>query len=705
MRCRRAGSVALKTLLGGDFRQRFVFRSFSPLSSQCHTGGIVRCYVCVYERQAKSKKDTSVIERQEPRAFSPTLRNSAYLAADGVCLACGDDLSITGMHADHRIAWSQGGSTTPQNLAALCPKCNLKKGILPPEAYHTPVPKPMKIFTPRKWQNEALAKWDKPTDQSSFMLVATPGAGKTSFALDAARQGIQRGDWQRIVVIVPSDQLRHQWGNEADRFGIPLQTDWKPGFKRSSKDFFGIITTYQGLAEEAIVHATWCGVPTLVILDECHHLADTARWGTSAAYAFKDAKRQLLLSGTPFRTDGLSIPFAHYDEKDSIIANYRFGYAEALAAGKVVRRVIFPRVGGEVRFRADGKNRIVRFDEELSLIDSSRRLKTSLVSEEWLRATITEANKKLLAVRRNGHPHAGGLIACVDKKHAHRVGALVRDITGTAPAVVVSEDPGANSKINAFRNNNETWVVAVRMIAEGVDIKRLRVGIYAATITTPMFLHQFFGRFVRWETHYHITDGQISEIFIPDDDRIVSTAGQMAAESNEYERRRNVEENGTGEAGPRNFDPDNAFIPLGATPEHCGVTTPHGANFSDEEMKKALQLCTQGGFPESQAILYAQQIRDGIITPNIQPPPPTEEVVLTTMERRDILRRQITEAVNQCAGITRESPETINRTLKSRFDGITRDNADLDGLSARIDLLIQWCEAQAVENPLRQSAA
>ena len=42
------------------------------------------------------------------------------------------------------------------------------------------------------------------------------------------------------------------------------------------------------------------------------------------------------------------------------------------------------------------------------------------------------------------------------------------------------------------------WLVAVRMVSEGVDIPRLRVGVYATTTTTELFFRQAVGRFVRW---------------------------------------------------------------------------------------------------------------------------------------------------------------------------------------------------------------
>ena len=73
--------------------------------------------------------------------------------------------------------------------------------------------------------------------------------------------------------------------------------------------------------------------------------------------------------------------------------------------------------------------------------------------------------------------------------------------TGSAtPAdVVVSDDPTASKKIAEFAQNDRPWLVAVRMVSEGVDIPRLRVGVFATTTSTELFFRQAVGRFVRWQ--------------------------------------------------------------------------------------------------------------------------------------------------------------------------------------------------------------
>ena len=49
-----------------------------------------------------------------------------------------------------------------------------------------------------------------------------------------------------------------------------------------------------------------------------------------------------------------------------------------------------------------------------------------------------------------------------------------------------------------FADGDAPWIVAVRMVSEGVDIPRLRVGVYATNTVTELFFRQAVGRLVRW---------------------------------------------------------------------------------------------------------------------------------------------------------------------------------------------------------------
>src|SRR5699024_4224266 len=96
---------------------------------------------------------------------------------------------------------------------------------------------------------------------------------------------------------------------------------------------------------------------------------------------------------------------------------------------------------------------------------------------------------------------------------------------GEEPTVVLSDDVGAGKRIEAFSDSEERWMVAVRMVSEGVDVPRLAVGVYATSTSTPMFFAQAVGRFVRSRTR-----GETASGFLPTVPILMGHAAEMEAE-------------------------------------------------------------------------------------------------------------------------------------------------------------------------------
>ena len=61
------------------------------------------------------------------RLFNKRQRRILAWVAGGVCVNCGKSLA-TSFHADHILAFANGGETTIMNGQALCASCNLRKG-------------------------------------------------------------------------------------------------------------------------------------------------------------------------------------------------------------------------------------------------------------------------------------------------------------------------------------------------------------------------------------------------------------------------------------------------------------------------------------------------------------------------------------------------------------------------------------------------
>jgi superfamily II DNA or RNA helicase len=139
------------------------------------------------------------------------------------------------------------------------------------------------------------------------------------------------------------------------------------------------------------------------------------------------------------------------------------------------------------------------FDAVLSSREASRRYRTAISTElpDGLPRILAEAHARLQALRSGGHPDAGGLVIAADSEHARRVAAQLRAVVGHAPVVVLHQDAKAAQKLAAFTHSGEPWIVAVNMVSEGVDIPRLRVGVYATAAKTALIFRQIVGRFVR----------------------------------------------------------------------------------------------------------------------------------------------------------------------------------------------------------------
>jgi superfamily II DNA or RNA helicase len=385
----------------------------------------------------------------------------------------------------------------------------------------------------RAWQQQALERYFRPGQESGprdFLTVATPGAGKTTFALRLARELLDRRVVAGITVICPTEHLKRQWAESAARIGIRIDPEFQNGQGRTAKDFQGIAVTYATVAARPALHRNRTEArKTLVIMDEIHHAGDGLSWGDAIREAFEPATRRLGLSGTPFRTDINPIPFVQYEEGPDGIrrsrADYTYGYGPALDDG-VVRPVIFLAYAGEMRWRTRAGDEITAtLGEPLTQDQTSQAWRAALDPKgDWIKQVIAAADKRLTEVRR-GVPDAAGLVIATDHEAARAYAKMIRAVCGQGATVVLSDDPAASKKIKTFGESTDRWMVAVRMVSEGVDIPRLAVGVYATSTSTPLFFAQAIGRFVRSRRR-----GEIASVFLPSVPTLMGHAAEMEAE-------------------------------------------------------------------------------------------------------------------------------------------------------------------------------
>ena len=381
----------------------------------------------------------------------------------------------------------------------------------------------------RGWQKAAYEEYFRVT-RRDFLLVATPGAGKTTYALTVAAQLLATREIAFVTVVTPTEHLKYQWAQAAARFGIAIDPSYRNAQGRAGADFQGVAVTYAQVAAHPALHRQRTeNRRTLVIFDEIHHAGDALSWGDAVKEAFEPARRRLALTGTPFRSDANPIPFVTYvpeaDGSKRSASDYVYGYGPALADG-VVRPVIFLAYSGEMHWRTRAGDEITAtLGTPMTKDQVAQAWRTALdPSGEWITRVLEAADKRLTEVRR-GMPDAGGLVIAGDHETARAYAGLLRRVSGERPVVVLSDDPTASRKITSFAASQARWMVAVRMVSEGVDVPRLAVGVYATSVSTALFFAQAVGRFVRARRR-----GETASVFVPSVPVLLGFAAELEAE-------------------------------------------------------------------------------------------------------------------------------------------------------------------------------
>ncbi len=532
------------------------------------------------------------------------------------------------------------------------------------------------------------------------MAVATPGAGKTTFALTLAADLLSRGVVDRVVVVAPTEHLKVQWAQAAAGVGIALDPTMAGGGVLGS-DFTGFAVTYAGIATNPTAYRVRIEHRrTFVILDEVHHAGDAFTWGDAVREACEPAARRLCLTGTPFRSDDSFIPFVTYapaeDGTLTSVADHSYGYGSALRDG-VVRPVLFMAYSGDLHWRTRAGDEIqARLGEPLGRDGNAQALRTALDPKgSWIPAVLTAAHRRLTEVRRDV-PDAGGLVIASDQTSARAYAAILAEVTGVDPVVVLSDEAGSSQRIAEFSAGMEPWMVAVRMVSEGVDIPRLSVGVYATTTSTPLFFAQAVGRFVRARRR-----GETATIFLPsvagllghasdlekmrdhvigrpvkDEDDLFAAEAELLAKAQEAE------------AGSAELQ--NQYQALGSQASFDKVLYDGGEFGYDGLVEDGEELDLLGipGLlePDQVAELLRQSRRTKAARPQVDRV--SEETVLH--ERRSELRRELNGLVGAWHHRTGAPHGVTHTRLRDSTGGPPAASASVEILQQRIDLVRTW---------------
>ncbi len=390
----------------------------------------------------------------------------------------------------------------------------------------------------RAWQQGAVARFEDHAGED-FTVCATPGSGKTAYALTVARRALESGRINQVIVVAPTDHLRRQWAEAALGFDLQLDPE-RPNSAGVSlpTGMHGYVTTYAQVASRPILHRHRTQHRrTLVVLDEVHHSGDGLSWGDAVVEAFDVARRRLLMTGTPFRSGAEEIPYIRYEDGPEgrvSCADVTYSYAQALTDG-VCRPVVFAAYTGVARWRNSAVGALADSDEQAHELgaEAARSVEEQAwrvaldPAGQWIRHVIAAADSRLTDLRGADTPDAAGLLLASDQEAAREYAAIVREVTGRTAVVAVSDDPRSAEVIEAFRSSEDPWIVAVRQVSEGTDIPRLAVLVYATNYRTPLFWQQAVGRVVRARSRR-----ESATVFIPAVRSLVALAAEMEEQRN-----------------------------------------------------------------------------------------------------------------------------------------------------------------------------
>jgi superfamily II DNA or RNA helicase len=558
----------------------------------------------------------------------------------------------------------------------------------------------------RAWQRRAITKY-LTTSPQDFLAVATPGAGKTVFGLRVASELLADRVVERVTIVTPTEHLKYQWANAAAAAGIAIDPNFRNGAGQTAADFQGVAVTYAQVAAHPMLHRVRTEQrKTLVILDEIHHGGDAKSWGDGIREAFTPAVRRLSLTGTPFRSDDSPIPFVGYEPDGSGFmrskADHTYGYSDALTDG-VVRPVIFLAYSGEASWRTSaGEEFTARLGEPMTTEQTARAWRTALDPEgEWIPAVLRAADLRLAQLRQSV-PDAGGLVIASDHVTAKAYATSLEQITGRAPVVVLSDDPKASSRIAEFADSDDRWLVAVRMVSEGVDVPRLAVGVYATSASTPLFFAQAIGRFVRARR-----PGETASVFLPSVPVLLELASQLEAQRDHVLGKPHREKDGwddelLADANRQKDEPgeeEKAFTALSASAEldqviYDGSSFGTAAFAGSEEEQEYLGLPGLLEPEQVRALLRQRQDQQLADRSKRAASAPAEEPVTqrpaSVAERLTGLRKELNTLVAMYHHRTGKPHGMIHSELRRVCAGPPTAMASVEQLEERIATLRSW---------------
>ena len=614
----------------------------------------------------------------EKRLFTRTQKRAILERQGGSCAGCGLTLKRFFWDGDHKTRWIDGGKTELENGQALCKTCHLAKTKKENQLSNTQL-------SPRGWQANALERIILKIEEGKKKshITVTPGGGKTIFSGFIAKH--LKNQYGRVffVIAVPQTALKKSFSDSYEAFGYRLayleELDFEGGLP---DDFDGAVVSYMQLERLFYKLNMWRNHTSFfcyMVYDEIHHAKEEshATWGENVNRINKLSDFSLTMSGTPFRSDGFPIALLEYDENDEVISDYSYSYKEAVADFNC-RAVEFISGNSAISYTIVREGQRTEETLELSKIkiespvgqyEHSNALRVLCKKENldnWFVPQFSLAHGQLMQLRKEEEgkygakskllPPPGGLIVCPpgfdgdandERRFIKQIAKVVEREIGQPPVVILSDDEDAHKKLEAFKKGRDPWIIAIRMISEGIDIPRLRVGVLAHSTNSLMLFTQLVARILRNLTDRALGQPlQLASWYIPAFPHLLEWGKNI--ESQAKEALREEKERQTKEAGVREEKEPAVFIAGGATHKLDHVVTGGKQESFDDPYVVRAQAMRR--FADSLANVRLTDITEALrMSENIKP----DAVSNNDFEGHDSMREQIAHYRSEIGNLVR----------------------------------------------------
>jgi superfamily II DNA or RNA helicase len=271
---------------------------------------------------------------------------------------------------------------------------------------------------------------------------------------------------------------------------------------------------------------------------------------------------------------------------------------------------------------------------------------------EFVREQIRQAHQRLLDVRAS-FPDAGALAACIDQTHAVMVASVIREVTGCEPSVIVSDEKVENDTVRSFRDSKKEWIVAVRKVSEGTDIKRLQVLCYLTNTTAELFFRQLVGRVSR----YRGNEDREAYVYLPADPRLIACAQNI--ENAQVQALKNQRDADEIERAPLDRQDGALFDSFSTAHDGTDLVLLGGEVLSEELARQIAQIAEAEAIPMQKVLAVMQRLGVGGQQSSPQP-----AAVRSKEEVMDDLRVKCNKQAFRLSKLAKCRPDEINGKFK-----------------------------------------